>query len=232
MPEPAPQAAPEATQTPPAAPAAAAAPTTPPGAPAAPETPPAEKPAEDVASLPEWAQKLLAKTRTEAASNRTKATEQATALQATRDAIAKALGLQGEEDPVAAAKTATEQRDAAMTEARTTRIENAVLRSAGKHGADPEALTDSRSFMRTLEGIDPAANDFADQVDAAIKGAVEANPGLLKAGAPAPARSGGPVGGGAPVPGQLTKDDLKRMTPEEIAKAKDEGRCNALLGIT
>lgn len=33
-------------------------------------------------------------------------------------------------------------------------------------------------------------------------------------------------------PAQLTRDDLKNMTPDEIAKAKSEGRLNDLLGIT
>lgn len=32
-------------------------------------------------------------------------------------------------------------------------------------------------------------------------------------------------------PAQLTRDDLKNMTPDEIAKAKSEGRLNDLLGI-
>lgn len=199
-------------------------------APAAQAAPPAA--AEDVASLPDWAQKLIGKTRSEAAGNRAKASENAQALEATRDAIAKALGLKGDDDPVTAARTAAEQRDAALAEAKQTRVENAVLRMATKHGADPEALTDSRSFMRVLEAIDPGADDFATQVETAIKDAVEKNP-LLKGAAaspPAPpARSGGPVGGGAPVPGQL--DSVEGMSSEEIVKAKAEGRLNKMLGI-
>lgn len=225
-------AAPGATQTPPAAPEAPPAGAQPPAPPAAPEAPPAAEP-QDVASLPDWAQKLIHNTRSEAASNRTKASDAGTALQATRDAIAKALGLQSEEDPVTAAKTAAEQRDAALAEARKTRTENAVLRSASKHGADAEALTDSLSFMRTLESIDPAADDFASQVDAAIKAAVEANP-KVKTNAPAapPARSGGTVNGGTPPASQLSRDDIKGWKPEEILKAKEEGRLDKLLGIT
>jgi hypothetical protein len=208
------------------------------GPPAAPETPAPSAPpivAEDVASLPEWAQKLIGKTRSEAAGNRTKASENAQALEATRDAIAKALGLKGDDDPVKAAQTAAEQRDAALAEAKATKVENAVLRSAGKLGASAEALTDSRSFMRALEAIDPGADDFSAQVDAAIEKALEAHPSLKAAPAapPAPpARSGGPVGGGIPVAGQLTEADLKDMSPAEIVKAKEDGRLNQLLGIT
>jgi hypothetical protein len=154
--------------------------------------------ADDVASLPDWAQKLIGKTRTEAATNRTKAGTANDALTATRDAIAKALGLKEDDDPVAAAKTAAEERDAARTEAKATKIENAVLRAASKNGANPERLTDSRAFMRTLEAIDPTADDFAAQVDAAIKTAVETDPSLK--GAPVvPGKSGGEVIGGGPI---------------------------------
>lgn len=189
--------------------------------------------ADDVASLPEWAQKLIRTTRTEAATNRTKATTAGEALEATRDAIAKALGLKPDDDPVKAAQTAADQRDAALQEAKATKIENAVLRSATKHGANPEALTDSRTFMAKLADMDPAADDFATQVDEAIKKAVEDNP-LLKLEIPAP-RSGGPVGGGAAIPGQLTADDVQKLHAEgrsaEIVKAKEEGRLNNLLGI-
>ena len=118
--------------------------------------------------------------------------------QSTLDAIAKAFGLKGDDDPVKAAQTATEERDAARLETKATRIENAVLRAAAKNGADPEALTDSRSFMHALEAIDPTADDFAAQVGTAIKTAVEANP-ALKSGPVVPGKSGGQVIGGGPV---------------------------------
>jgi hypothetical protein len=207
---------------------------TPPATPPAPEPVPAPAAATvptDVASLPDWAQKLLRDTRDEAATYRTKAKEVEDQRQASLDAIAKALGLKPEDDPTAAAKTAAEERDAARLEAKAAKVENAVLRIATKHGALPEALTDSRAFMDKLAGLDPAAADFAAQIDAAVKQAVEANPALKSATPPA-IRSGGPVGGGIPAPGQLSRDDLKGMTPAEITKAKEEGRLNAMLGIT
>jgi hypothetical protein len=162
-----------------------------------------------VSTLPEWAQKHLAEIRKEAAGYRTKATEAATKHQATLDAIGEALGLKKSDDPAQAAKTAAAERDAAREEAKVLKAENAVLRIAAKHGASPEALTDSRSFMSELEKIDPSADDFANQLEAAIKTAIEANPSLKAAGAPAaPARSGGPVGGGAPVGGEKTVEDF------------------------
>lgn len=172
--------------------------------------------AQDVSDLPDWAQKLIGKTRSEAATNRTKATSSNDALTATRDAIAKALGLKDDDDPVAAAKTAADERDAARLEAKTTKTENAVLRAASKNGANAESLTDSRSFMRALEAIDPAADDFATQVDAAIKAAVEANPSL-RASPAAAGRSGGPVGGSAPA--QLSSDPQQRSRDYYAAQA-------------
>jgi hypothetical protein len=188
---------------------------------------------EDVASLPDWTQKMIRDLRAEAATNRTKASAAEQTRQSTMDAIAKALGLKDDDDPAKAAQTAAEERDAARKEAKAVKVENAILRMATKHGANPEALTDSRSFMHALDAMDPAADDFAEQVENAIKTAVEANVNLKSAppAAAAPARSGGPVGGGAPVAGQLGEDDLKGMSPAEIVKAKEDGRLNRLLGI-
>lgn len=75
-------------------------------------------------------------------------------------------------------------------------IENAVLRTAAKLGADADDLLDSRRLMADLEALDQSADDYADQVATAIKAAVDARPSL--AGKPARAgKSGNPVGGGA-----------------------------------
>ena len=215
--------------------AAPVAETPPAGAPPAPvpaATPPATPPApaapDDVASLPDWTQKMIKDLRTEAATNRTKATTAEQTRSETMDAIAKALGLKPDDDPAKAAATAAEERDAALAKVKATTVENSVLRMAAKHGANPEALTDSRSFMSALEALDPAADDFAGQVEKAIKTAIEAN-ASLKVAPVVPARSGGPVGGGASVPGQLSADDIKGMTPAEIVKAKADGRLDNLL---
>jgi hypothetical protein len=206
-----------------------AVPPIPPAPPAAPAAGEGKEPT-DVASLPAWAQKLLADTRKEAADNRVKANEIETQRQATLDAIATALGVKKEDDPAQAAKTAAEERDAARLEARTVRLENAILKSAPKIGANPEALADSRTFMKAVADLDPAADDFAAQIETAITTALEANATLkLDTG---PVRSGGELKPGPPAPGQLTREDLQGMTPEEIMKAKAEGRCNQMLGIT
>lgn len=203
-----------------------------------PPVPVPEPAPESVDALPDFAQKMIRDLRTEAAANRTKATTAEQTRATTMDAIAKALGLKGDDDPAKAAQTAADERDAAKSVAKNLAVENAVLRMAVKHGANPESLTDSRSFMRQLEAIDPAADDFATQVETAITKAVEANPMLKAQGVTvaAPVRSGGPVGGGAPVPGQLTEEDVKQMRREgkdaEIVKAKEDGRLDNLMKQT
>ena len=95
-------------------------------------------------------------------------------------AILAAAGLKpdGTKDPAEQLKEASAKATAAETEARTAKIESAVLRRASKAGGDPDALLDSTSFMNSMKDIDPAAADFGDQVTAAIKTAVKNNPKL------------------------------------------------------
>jgi hypothetical protein len=95
-----------------------------------------------------------------------------------------------QEKAVAAAKA--EGRTAAEAEARTTAVELAVYRSAAKAGADPDALLDSNTFLKSLGDIDP--KDTA-AVTKAIETAVKSNPKLAAAPA-APGASGPPIPGG------------------------------------
>lgn len=52
---------------------------------------------------------------------------------------------------------------------------------------------------------------------------------LLKPGKPSGDGDGGPRGNSKP--GQLSRDDIKSMTPEQIVKAKADGRLNDVLGV-
>lgn len=105
--------------------------------------------------------------------------------------LGKALGLvkaEGEQvDPAKLTAQLTEQQATAQA----AQVQLAVFKRAATHGADPEALLDSNSFLRTLDGLAPSD---ADKIDAAIKAAVEANP-KLKA-AQAAGRSGAEFAGG------------------------------------
>jgi hypothetical protein len=113
-----------------------------------------------------------------------------TAQQSQLDAIATALGLKSDDNPPDPAAL-TAQVEAEQARAREAALHLAVYRHAGAHEANPDALLDSASFLRSLAEVDPTN---ADAVSAAIKAAVDANP-LHKAAPPAqptPPFPGGP----------------------------------------
>jgi hypothetical protein len=154
-----------------------------------------EDPAATIARL----QKELKTANGEAAKARTSA-KKAAADEARTEIVqelGKALGLIKDEkdappDP-AALKAQIEQATAAHRE---TAVELAVYRGASKYGADPDALTDSRTFLRSIKDLDPSDAEFAKKVNAAIKKAVEDNP-KLKAAGQAPDRTSSDFNGGA-----------------------------------
>jgi len=120
--------------------------------------------------------------RRDAASANGKARENARA-QAAKEAreqliqdLGKTLGLvEDDNDKAPDVNALTEQVKAERAEANQAKIELAVFRAAGQHNADANALLDSRSFLATLEGIDPTDTD---KVSDAIKAAVADNPKL------------------------------------------------------
>ena len=118
--------------------------------------------------------------------------------------------------------------------ARQTQVELAVYRSAAKHGGDPDALLDSRGFANAVAKLDPSSESFGADVEKAVKAAVEANPklGVVKPAEPKPAvpAGGAPMGGAPGGKKQLGAEDAARMTPEQIAKAVEEGRFTSYLG--
>lgn len=249
--ESAPEPTPAATTEPPAPADPPQPPATDP-APASGQEPPAPAEPSNVEQLPPWAQKLIREGRKEAADNRAKAKEHETALTALQaksqqqlDGIAKALGLKPEE---ATPEQIMAERDSARAEtaasaarAREAAVELAVFRAAAQSQVNGNALLDSRSFVATLTGLDPAAADFGQRVGDAITAAVEANPGWKLAAPatptpaapplatppapPAPSRSGGEhtaPGGNR----QWTVEDVKAArsrNPREIVEAIEQG---------
>lgn len=199
--------------TPPAPAAPPAAPPAPP-APAAPPTPTQPAPPTPanpwdgfqwdgkVDSLPDPVAKMIRDLRTENAADRTSAKE--TAATEARDALMKEFGeklgiLKPDDKPdPAALATAIGEKDSRIgqleTQGRMQAIELAAYKTAAKHDANPAALLDSRSFLTSVEGLDPTADDFPQKLDDAIKTAVEANQ-QLRAGQ-APRRGGGEFHGG------------------------------------
>lgn len=212
--------------TPPAPPVPAP-PAPAPAAPAAPApAPPAGDP-QDVASLPPWAQKIISDTRAEAAGHRTRATAAEQQNTTVLQQVAQALGLaQTPPDPA----TLQSSLAAAQDQTRQAQLRAALYETASQHGANPAALRDSVSFLESVKALDPS--DTAAVV-AAAKAAVAANAAL----AAAPATPAGPPAGGADLSGgnpnaprQMTEDDLKTMTPEQIVKAQEDGLLRNLLG--
>jgi hypothetical protein len=171
------------------------------------------KPAEDpkptewdgkVESLPTGAQKIINDLR--------KADGDERVAKKTLDAIQKALNPDakgGEKpDPEALTRSLTEQQ----AEAKQAKTELAVYKAAGKHGADADALLDSRGFLAKLGDIDPSDTKA---IEKAIQDAVKDNP-KLKA-ARAAGTSGGDFTGG-------TGEQPAKPTTLEDAIAKKMAR--------
>lgn len=154
----------------------------------------------DVASLPDWAQKLIRDTRSEAASSRTNAKAQAAqeARQDLAQQIGKALGLvkDGEQAPDPAQLAAQLGDLTGQNKALTTEL--AVYKAAAKVGADAGKLTDSRAFLAQLDKLDPTADGFDAKLREAIKKAVEDNPQYARTDGQAPAPRGGTEPPGRP----------------------------------
>ncbi|NRQ31286.1 hypothetical protein HII36_05465 [Nonomuraea sp. NN258] len=197
---------------------------TPPEEPAVDE--PVNPDARRVDQLPSWAQKLIKDARKEAGDYRTRlADAQKSADEATKQQgpsqeeitnqvksdfaqqIAKALGLAAEETPPSpeqVIETLTAERDTTAAERdkererhRRALIELAVHRASQKVGADPDALLDSRSFLKAVRDMDPDADNFSTSLAETIQTAVENNPKFKAASqAGPPARSGGEFTGG------------------------------------
>jgi hypothetical protein len=164
-----------------------------------------------VEELPEWAQKLIRDTRKEAGDHRTAksaAEQQKTAAEAKQqellDGIAQALGLKKDDappDPAVLQRTLSERESRIGTlesDSRTKDVELAAWRSASRQGANALALLDSRSFLADVSRIDPAADDFGAQIDAAVKKALDANAALRANPLPTPGQAGIGVTGSGP----------------------------------
>lgn len=174
---------------------------------------PAGGTATDLASLPQDVRDLITDLRKEAGDNRVKAktagetaaAEAEAALKAKQEEwignLLKAAGLMPDVADQAAAELSPEQQVQALTQqlgqrdadvtAREARFrevshELAIFKGAAAHDAEAQRLADSVSFMRTVAGLDPDADDFAEQVSAAIAAAVAGNEHFKRQQAAAP----------------------------------------------
>lgn len=81
-----------------------------------------------------------------------------------------------------------------------------------------------------LAKLDPTSPSFVADLESAIAAAVEADPDLKIAPAAKPHRSGAEIPGRSGGSDQLTREQLKGMTPAEINKARESGQLKKLLG--
>ncbi|MGH3205114.1 MAG: hypothetical protein ACRDP5_24150 [Streptosporangiaceae bacterium] len=126
--------------------------------------------------------------------------------QARNLALAKALGIAVDETPdpeklAADLKAAQAQVQEATVKSqareRELTVELQLMRQAARHGANPELLADSRTFMAQVAGLDPSSDSFGDDLGDAIKAAVEANPAYKLAQTAAGTQTGTGGGNGA-----------------------------------
>ncbi|MFF5589724.1 hypothetical protein [Streptomyces hygroscopicus] len=174
--------------------------------------PPAKKDSEDPAAELSRLRKELKEARQEAGKARTTAKETAAqeATQKLTQEIGRLLGFvkdDTEEAPDPAKLRAEIEKASAAH--RETAIELAVYRGASRHGADPDALTDSRAFLKSIADLDPGDEEFAKKVNAAIKQAVADNP-KLKAASQVPARSSSDFSGSSEKSTKPTGIDAQR----------------------
>ncbi len=137
-----------------------------------------------------------------------------------------------EADRAKAEKEASDKAaETARFEALVDKIETRAERYAIAHGVDPKRV---EKFLRVVGEID--VDDLSDDgkpdndaIEAMIKAQVADNP-EFKAAANGKAGASGGEFNGDNGPEQLTREQLKGMSPQEIVKAKKEGRLKAALG--
>ncbi|MEU7590684.1 hypothetical protein AB0A95_30885 [Micromonospora sp. NPDC049230] len=113
-------------------------------------------------------------------------------------AVLKAAGLtsDGKTDPAEQLKAAAEERDKATQKLRDKSLRLAVRENADKAGVDATAVIDSSSFRDATAELDPDAADYDDQVVAAMKKALKANPRLAATAAQGAGKQGADHNGG------------------------------------
>jgi hypothetical protein len=157
--------------------------------------------------------------------------------------LAIALGVAPEDTPPDPAKLAEElersreqhkaELDRQAAEIRQRDLRLAVLTQAPSLEANGALLMDSMSFLKKLDGLDPAADDFSEKVGEAIKAAAQGNtqyklapppkPAAEPKAPPSPARSGGEHNGAPGGNRQWNLDDVDRATPSEVVRAQQDG---------
>lgn len=181
-----------------------------PAAAAQPQSPePSEQPGQESLenATPEQLRQVITDLRAENARDRTSARDNA--AQQARDevtqSIGKALGLVDDGDNTPDAEQLTQQLTEQTQAAKQAQLELSVYRAASKHGADADALLDSRSFLEKVTELDPSKTA---EIETAIQDAVKTNP-RLQTGQVPPKRSSNPING--------SQHEQLPQNPQELA---------------
>ncbi len=125
-------------------------------------------------------------------------------------------------------RMATERATAAEAARSNTMMETAVLLAASQAGAvKPQQVFALLPKNAVTVGDDGQVTG----VEEAVKAFLAENKHLVGSSS-TPTGDGDGGGRGESSPAQLSRDDLKTMNPDEIVKAKAEGRLNDLLGVS
>src|SRR5690606_5092026 len=189
---------------PPQTPADPANPPSPQDQPVTPEPTGQQPERQEVADLPDWAQKIIKESRDDAAKARVNAKQSAAdeARKALAQDIGKVLGLVDDDTPAEDQLTPEQLKDLLQGERTSTkmaRTELAVYKAAQGGNFNASALLDSRSFLDSLKDVDPTDSEA---LATKIAEAVQANP-WLQGGTPQPQEQTTPTTapqGQAPVP--------------------------------
>lgn len=124
------------------------------------------------------------------------------------------------------------QRD---TQLRTATVSQHAWAAAGQAGVNPAALIGSTAWQQAAAGLDPAAPDYTQRLTWTIQAVAAQNPWMATQPAPAqqppgpPPTSGGDFAAGNGAGQPISEAQLAQMTPEQIAKAFDEGKLKHLM---
>lgn len=132
------------------------------------------------------------------------------------------------EKAVARAEAAEQEREQIRAEAYETRLNAAIIAEAAK--PDRKVVdTDTVIALLDRNALDLDDNGYPTNIAEAMDSLLKAKPFLVASGgARGNADQGARTSGGIK---QVTEAELKAMRPEEINKARKEGRLNDLLGV-
>lgn len=184
--------------------------------------------------------KYVEQLRDEAAGNRKRAKELEESVAAATSEkddliqkIGKAFGFIKDEDSEAAdankiVEQLTSERDSTAKELRDLKEENALNKAIKGHGADDSLTIAYLRGTGALADLDPAAENYTDQVSQVVQEAVTSNP-KLAAQAAVRQSSVDTTNTNTEQVTQIAREDLAKMSASEINKAHRDGKLNHLL---